>query len=133
LVAFVEPSLALLVDKPPTGPQWVHAKFDGYRVEARIDGDDIRLLTRKAFGWTKRFPTIAEALRALDVGKALLDGEVVLEDKRGGSQGMIFHRWVCFHRQAQPTCRCNCASSTARRRMVRPSWSRIVERWRPAE
>jgi bifunctional non-homologous end joining protein LigD len=38
LPSFVEPSLALLVDKPPTGSQWVHEiKFDGYRIQARID------------------------------------------------------------------------------------------------
>jgi bifunctional non-homologous end joining protein LigD len=74
----------LLVDKPLTGPQWAHEiKFDGYRIQARIDGDDIRLLTRKALDWTKRFPTIAGALRTLDAGKALLDGEIVSEDEEG--------------------------------------------------
>jgi bifunctional non-homologous end joining protein LigD len=37
LPAFIEPSLALLADKPPNGPQWVHEiKFDGYRIQARI-------------------------------------------------------------------------------------------------
>jgi ATP-dependent DNA ligase len=66
LPAFIDPSLALLAEKPPSGPQWVHEiKFDGYRIQARIEGDDIRLLTRKALDWTKRFPTIAAALRAL--------------------------------------------------------------------
>jgi bifunctional non-homologous end joining protein LigD len=84
LPAFVKPSLALLVDKPPTGPQWVHEiKFDGYRMQARIDGGDIRLLTRKALDWSKRFPTIAAALGKLDVNTALLDGEIVSEDERG--------------------------------------------------
>jgi bifunctional non-homologous end joining protein LigD len=82
--AFVEPSLALLVDKPPSEPLWVHEiKFDGYRMQARVDGDDIRLLTRKALDWTKRFPTIVAALRALDVDTALLDGEIVSEDEGG--------------------------------------------------
>ena len=29
---FIDPSLALLIDKPPSGPLWVHEiKFDGYR------------------------------------------------------------------------------------------------------
>ena len=66
LPPFAEPSLALLTEKPPTGPLWVHEiKFDGYRIQARVNGDDIRLLTRKALDWTKRFPTIAAALRVL--------------------------------------------------------------------
>jgi bifunctional non-homologous end joining protein LigD len=84
LPSFVEPSLALLVDKPPVGSQWLHEiKFDGYRIQARIDGDDVRLLTRKALDWTKRFPTIAGALRTLDAGTALLDGEIVSDDEKG--------------------------------------------------
>ena len=84
LPPFVEPSLALLVDKPPTGPQSVHdIKFDGYRIQARIDGNEVRLLTRKALDWTRRFPTIAEALGALNAGKALLEGEIVSEDEEG--------------------------------------------------
>jgi bifunctional non-homologous end joining protein LigD len=84
LPAFVEPSLAQLVQKPPSGPQWVHEiKLDGYRMQARIDGDDVRLLTRKPLDWTRRFPTIAAALGKLDVDKALLDGEIVSEDGRG--------------------------------------------------
>jgi bifunctional non-homologous end joining protein LigD len=84
LPAFIDPSLALLAEKPPSGPQWVHEiKFDGYRIQARIEGDDVRLLTRKALDWTKRFPTIAAALRALEVDAAILDGEMVSEDERG--------------------------------------------------
>src|SRR4051812_19226105 len=84
LPSFADPSLALLVEKPPAGPQWVQEiKFDGYRIQARIDGNDIRMLTRKALDWTKRFPTIAGALGAIDAGKALLDGEIVSEDERG--------------------------------------------------
>ena len=83
LPAFREPSLALLTDMPPRGPQWVHElKFDGYRIQARIDGGDVRLLTRKALDWTRRFPTIAAGLRGLKVGTALLDGELVSEDER---------------------------------------------------
>ena len=91
LPTFLEPSLALLVDKPPGGPRWVHEiKFDGYRIQVRIDGDDIRLLTRKALDWTKRFPTIAAALRGLDTGKAVLDGEIVSEDERGKISNLNF-------------------------------------------
>jgi ATP dependent DNA ligase domain len=84
LPAFVEPSLALLADKPPNGPQWVHEiKFDGYRIQARIDAGQVRLLTRKALDWANRFPTIAAAVEALEVHTALLDGEIVSEDERG--------------------------------------------------
>jgi bifunctional non-homologous end joining protein LigD len=84
LPVFLEPSLALLADKPPSGPRWVQeVKYDGYRMQARLDGGKARLLTRKALDWTSRFPTIAAAVEALDVDKALLDGEIVSEDEQG--------------------------------------------------
>jgi len=76
--------LALLCDKPPSGLQWIHEiKYDGYRIQARLDGGRVRLLTRKRLDWTKRFPTIASALEGLSVSSALIDGEIVAEDERG--------------------------------------------------
>jgi hypothetical protein len=73
-----------LCDTPPSGPKWVHEiKYDGYRMQARIDGQDIRLLTRKKLDWTKRFRSIAVALEELRVASALLDGEIVVENANG--------------------------------------------------
>jgi bifunctional non-homologous end joining protein LigD len=84
LPPFVEPSLAAVCDKPPSGANWVHEiKFDGYRIQARIDGGRIRLKTRKGLDWTDRFRSIAEALEPLGLASALLDGEVVVEDAGG--------------------------------------------------
>jgi bifunctional non-homologous end joining protein LigD len=84
LPLFVEPSLASPAERPPPGSQWRHEiKFDGYRIQARIDAGEIRLLTRTGLDWTERFPGIAEAVRKLGLGSALLDGEIVVEDERG--------------------------------------------------
>jgi bifunctional non-homologous end joining protein LigD len=84
LPVFLEPSLASLCEKPPTGPKWIHEiKYDGYRMQARIDGRTIRLLTRKKLDWTERFRSIADALQALRLVSALIDGEIVVEDARG--------------------------------------------------
>jgi bifunctional non-homologous end joining protein LigD len=86
LPSFVEPCLAALVDTVPEGPAWVHElKFDGYRLQARIDGDDVRLLTRKGLDWTHRFSALRDALRRLNLGSALIDGEAVVEDASGHS------------------------------------------------
>ena len=53
LPAFLEPSLPQVTDKAPSGPKWVHEiKYDGYRMQARIDGRKVRLLTRKGLDWT---------------------------------------------------------------------------------
>jgi bifunctional non-homologous end joining protein LigD len=81
---FVEPSLATLCEKPPSGPKWVHEiKHDGYRLQARIDGRKIKLLTRKSLDWTGRFKRIADAIGATQLGTALIDGEAVVEDDSG--------------------------------------------------
>jgi bifunctional non-homologous end joining protein LigD len=83
---FVPPSLATLHDVPPEGPQWIHEiKFDGYRIEARLDRGKVKLLTRKGLDWTHRFERIANAVAALPVQTALLDGELVVEDDKGAS------------------------------------------------
>ena len=82
----VEPQLATLVDAPPSGAAWIHEiKLDGYRIWARIEGGRARLLTRSGKDWTSRLTNVAEALAALRVESALLDGEVVALDAGGRS------------------------------------------------
>jgi bifunctional non-homologous end joining protein LigD len=84
LPTFLEPSLAMPSAKPPGGPKWIHEiKYDGYRIQARIDGSKIRLFTRKKLDWTERFSNIARALKALHLSSALIDGEIVVEDASG--------------------------------------------------
>ncbi len=84
LPEFVPLSLAMLYDKPPSGPEWLHEiKFDGYRMEARLDRGKVQLLTRKQQNWTHRFEPVADAVAALPAWTALLDGEVVVEDDQG--------------------------------------------------
>ena len=78
LPPFVEPSLAATADTAPSGGKWLHEiKYDGYRMQARIDGGKVKLLTRTSLDWTHRFKTIAAALKRLLVGSALIDGEIV--------------------------------------------------------
>src|SRR5690606_15331819 len=72
---------------PPAGADWLHeVKFDGYRLQARIDGKGLHLLTRSGQDWTDRFGrAIPAALRALPVRSALLDGAVVVEAGNGAA------------------------------------------------
>lgn len=87
LPGFVEPTLATLVDSAPDGERWLHEiKFDGYRLQARIDAGRIKLSTRSGLDWTNKFGRkIPQALQALPVGKALIDGELVVENTNGAS------------------------------------------------
>ena len=44
---FIEPQLAKLVEKPPSGPGWVHeVKFDGYRLQLRVEDGKATLQAR---------------------------------------------------------------------------------------
>ncbi len=84
LPAFVEPCLATLADKPPESDNWIHEiKFDGYRLQARLDNGKVKLLTRRGLDWTGKFPTIAEAVAKLPAKTALVDGELVAEGDDG--------------------------------------------------
>ena len=79
---FVEPQLCKLVDRPPAGAGWVHeVKFDGYRMQMRIEAGRVSLRTRKGLDWTDRFPEIAAAGARLADG--LIDGEIVALDHAG--------------------------------------------------
>ena len=91
LPPFVEPQLARLVKEAPDGDEWLHElKFDGYRILARLDDGEVRLLTRRGHDWTAQFPGIAEAVGALGARAALVDGEVavVLPDGKTSFQAL---------------------------------------------
>jgi bifunctional non-homologous end joining protein LigD len=85
---FVEPMLAALAKSPPGGERWLHEiKFDGYRLQARIEDGRVTLSTRAGLDWTEKFAgAVPEALRVLPVRNALLDGELVVENKSGVSE-----------------------------------------------
>lgn len=70
-------ALAMVVEAPPDGDEWLHEiKHDGYRIVARIEEGEVRLVSRNGKDWTKEFPQVARALTRLPAGTALLDGEV---------------------------------------------------------
>ena len=85
------PQLARLVKRPPDGDEWLHEmKYDGYRIGCRIVDGETRLITRNGNDWTDAFPEIVDAIGALGVRSALLDGEVamVLPDGRTSFQAL---------------------------------------------
>lgn len=78
------PQLATLVDAVPTGNGWMHEiKFDGYRALVAVKGREVRVYTRSGQDWTDKFAPLVEALAALDLPPALIDGEIVAHDAAG--------------------------------------------------
>nr|WP_155096559.1 DNA ligase D [Paracoccus aestuariivivens] len=84
---FVEPMLATLARAAPSGARWLHEiKFDGYRLQVRIEGGKPRLLTRSGLDWTGKFgKPIVVALQDLPLTDAILDAELVVEGDTGAS------------------------------------------------
>jgi bifunctional non-homologous end joining protein LigD len=82
LPSFIEPQLCRSVERPATGGDWVHEiKFDGYRIQMRIENGAVTLKTRKGLDWTARFGAIAKAAAGLPT--AIIDGEIVALDNHG--------------------------------------------------
>ena len=85
LPAKLAPQLATLVDGPPADYEdWIYEiKFDGYRLLTRIEGKDIRLLTRNGNDWTSRMPALQAALKKSGLPSGWYDGEIVVLNDHG--------------------------------------------------
>lgn len=79
----IKPQLATLVESVPDGDWRYEIKFDGYRIMARIESGKVQLFTRNGHDWTAKMPQQAEALAALGLESAWLDGEVVVPNEDG--------------------------------------------------
>ena len=80
---FVAPQLCTTVDRPSSADGWGHEiKFDGYRVQLRVEDGNAVLKTRKGLDWTEKFAAIAKEGSALP--DVLIDGEIVALNHDGG-------------------------------------------------
>lgn len=79
---FIAPQLCESLARPPSAKGWIHEiKFDGYRIQLRIENGMVTLKTRKGLDWTAKFPAIAKAATALP--DAIIDGEICALDEQG--------------------------------------------------
>ncbi|MGN6489890.1 MAG: non-homologous end-joining DNA ligase [Devosia sp.] len=85
LPAFRQPQKAQLRRDLPKGDDWLfEVKYDGYRSQAAIAGDRVRLYSSSGLDWTgKQFAWLAPHFRAVGHGPLLIDGEVCALDERG--------------------------------------------------
>ena len=83
---YPHPELATLVDKQPTGEEWVHEiKYDGYRLMAFVGDGSVILRTRGGQDWTRKFTPLEKALAQLTVESAVFDLEACVLNERGQS------------------------------------------------
>ncbi|MBB5358634.1 bifunctional non-homologous end joining protein LigD [Rhodanobacter sp. ANJX3] len=73
-----KPELARLHESPPKGDSWLHeVKWDGYRILTTIVDAEVNLWSRNALLWTDKIPDIRQAIEALGLHSAHLDGELI--------------------------------------------------------
>lgn len=100
----VQPQLARLVKKAPSGSAWLHEiKYDGYRLMGFVEEGEVRLVTRGGQDWTAKFPGLVKELQKLEVGQAIVDGEVVVLDEHGVSHFQALQGYLSKKRQGQPS------------------------------
>lgn len=137
---FIAPQLATLTDKAPTGDQWFHElKFDGYRLLCVLNRSQVRFWTRNQKDWTTKFPSLGKAVKALKLGTAILDGEVVALDASGRASfqrlqqalhknagaGLVFHVFDLIYLEGFNLTRCPLRE---RKRLLAELFQKVDER-----
>ena len=81
---FIEPMECKRVPELPEGSEWVYEiKQDGYRAIAIIDGNSALLYSISGQDYSTQFRSIVFALKNLNRGNFVFDGEIVALDERG--------------------------------------------------
>lgn len=79
----VEPMQATLTEKPFSSPDWYfEPKMDGVRALAFVDGEDVRLVSRRGIDQTKQYPEVVESLQG-QTERMVLDGEIIALSEDG--------------------------------------------------
>jgi bifunctional non-homologous end joining protein LigD len=77
------PMLATLVKEPFDRPGWIYEeKYDGVRMLAYKEGARVSLVSRNSIDRTERYREIADEILTLKPRTLVLDGEIVVFDKR---------------------------------------------------
>jgi bifunctional non-homologous end joining protein LigD len=85
--------LATLVREPFDKPGWVYEeKYDGIRILAYKEGKRVELVSRNEIDRTEGFPQIVDAIRELKPATLLLDGEVVVFDRKNVSRFQLLQK-----------------------------------------
>lgn len=81
LYAFIQPSLPVQKETPPTGPEWMHeVKLDGFRVQVHTGQKPI-IFSRNGLDLSNRFGSVVRSLSKLK--PAIIDAEIVALDTCG--------------------------------------------------
>jgi bifunctional non-homologous end joining protein LigD len=90
---WLQPMAATLTQERFAGPEWTfERKYDGIRLLAFKQGDDVRLLSRNRL--PQHNPAIAAAIAALPAHDVILDGEVTWRNERSVAYYVFDILWL---------------------------------------
>jgi len=92
----LEVQLAQNKSVAPETDEWVYEiKYDGYRIVAFIENNQVRLVTRNNNDYTAHFNDIANSLVSLCKGRSMVfDGEIVITDKEGKTDFQLLQNHI---------------------------------------
>lgn len=101
----IDVQLAKLVNTVPEGDGWLYEmKYDGYRILAYLEGNNVLLLTRNGNDYTKRFASVASTLADWAAGRSMvLDGEIAVTDETGKTDFQALQEYIKNPKSKPPT------------------------------
>ena len=81
-----KPQLATLADEIFDNDEWVFEnKYDGYRALIQINKGNVELVSRNGISFNSKYKQLVESFGVIK-DDIILDGEIVIEDKKGNSR-----------------------------------------------
>jgi bifunctional non-homologous end joining protein LigD len=99
----VEPMQATLSEKPFSSPDWYfEPKMDGVRALAFVNGDKVRLVSRRGIDQTRQYPEVVESLKG-QTERMVLDGEIIALNEDGVPSFQAIQQRIGLQRESDIT------------------------------
>jgi bifunctional non-homologous end joining protein LigD len=80
----IQPMLATLATKPPSGDEWLYeVKWDGVRAVCFVEDNQLRIYSRNQKRCDQQYPELSVLPHFLKASSAILDGEIAVLDENG--------------------------------------------------
>jgi bifunctional non-homologous end joining protein LigD len=101
--SYIEPMRATLASHAFRDDDWLfEIKWDGYRVQAVVKDDKVRLFTRNGNDAETYFPRLLTPVSWIEAEQAIVDGEVVALDDDGVPDFSLLQERITAYRSAKP-------------------------------
>ncbi len=95
----IEPMQAILTEHPFSDADWLfEPKMDGVRALVFIDGDKVRLCSRRGLDTTKSYPGIVEEMAEQTERHMIIDGEIVALNENGVPSFQVIQQRIGLQR-----------------------------------